>query len=201
MDLIKIGRFIQEKRKESNLTQSELAEKLYISDRAVSKWERGVCLPDTEKMPEICKILNITLTDLLSGEKVDMENNEKKLEENLLEMAFSKQEQDKKMLTLEVVMGVLVAIPDIALVLIGAILPMQTWLKYLLIALGVLIILIYAIFALRIEQTAGMYECPECHHKYVPSYKSVFLAMHINRTRYMKCPHCGKRHWQKKVIK
>ncbi|MCH5321791.1 MAG: DNA-binding protein, partial [Eubacterium sp.] len=55
-------------------------------------------------------------------------------------------------------------------------------------------------FALKIEQTAGYYECNNCHYKYVPTYKSVFFAMHINRTRYMKCPKCKKRSWNKKVI-
>ena len=86
MDQVKIGRFIQEKRKEKKLTQSEVAEKLNITDRAISKWENGVCLPDAGTMPELCEILGISINDLFSGEKVDMKENEKKLEENLLEM-------------------------------------------------------------------------------------------------------------------
>ena len=86
MDQIKIGKYIQEKRKEKNITQSELAEKLNISDRAISKWENGNCLPDAGNMPILCDILGITINDLFSGEKVDMKNNEKKYEDNLLEM-------------------------------------------------------------------------------------------------------------------
>ena len=77
MDLIKIGKFISSKRKEKNLTQSQLAEKLNISDRAVSKWENGICLPDAGNMPELCKILDITINDLFSGEVVDMKEKKK----------------------------------------------------------------------------------------------------------------------------
>ena len=76
MDLIKIGKFISLKRKEKGITQSELAEKLYISDRAVSKWENGICLPDAGNMPLLCEILGITINDLFSGEEVDMKDTE-----------------------------------------------------------------------------------------------------------------------------
>ena len=65
MDQIKIGKFISEKRKELGITQSELAEKLNITDRAISKWENGVCMPDVGTIPELCEILNITINDLL----------------------------------------------------------------------------------------------------------------------------------------
>ena len=53
---------------------------------------------------------------------------------------------------------------------------------------------------LKIEQTAGYYECDKCYYKYVPKYSSVFLAVHKGRTRYMKCPKCNEKSWQKKVI-
>ena len=103
MDQIKIGKFISEKRKEKKLTQSELAEKLGITDRAISKWENGICLPDAGTMPELCKMLSISINDLFSGEVVDMKDNEKRLEENLLEMTKLKEEKDKQLLTLEYV--------------------------------------------------------------------------------------------------
>ena len=81
MDQIKIGRFIAECRKKSNLTQLQLAEKLGITDKAISKWERGVAMPDTSIMLELCDILCITVNELLSGEKIDMENNNQKCEQ------------------------------------------------------------------------------------------------------------------------
>ena len=80
MDLIKIGKFIAGCRKEKKITQSALAEKLMITDRAVSKWERGLSLPDADKMLDLCEILDINVNELLNGEKIDMKNYEKKTE-------------------------------------------------------------------------------------------------------------------------
>ena len=76
MDLIKVGKFIADCRKNFNLTQEQLAEKLYITDRAVSKWERGLSLPDADKMLDLCNILAISVNELLSGEMIDKENYE-----------------------------------------------------------------------------------------------------------------------------
>lgn len=201
MNQEKIGKFISSKRKERGITQSELAEKLGITDRAISKWENGICLPDAGNMPELCSILNITINDLFSGEIVDMKENEKKLEENLLEMTKLKEEKDKELLRLEIVIGVLGC--TIFLFLIGTayLVKMDTWLQYTLIAAGFVLLIVACLFALRIEQVAGFYECAKCHHKYVPTFKSVNLAPHMGRTRKMKCPKCGKRSWQKKVLK
>ena len=200
MDQIKIGKFIQEKRKEKNITQSELAEKLNITDRAVSKWERGLCLPDASTMPELCNILNITINDLFSGEKVDMKNNEKKLEENLLEMTKLREQKDKDLLTLEIVIGFLATIFLLVNVFLASLLEIPTWLRILLIIIGFIFFIIGMYYAIRIEQIAGYYKCDKCHHKYIPSYSSVLWAMHICRTRYMKCPKCGKYSWNKKVL-
>ena len=200
MDQIKIGKFIQEKRKEKNITQNELAEKLNISDRAISKWENGNCLPDAGNMPILCDILGITINDLFSGEKVDMKNNEKKLEENLLEMTALKEEQDKRLLRLELVIGGLALIVLFTAIGISFLVDMDEWIRGLIIAGGIIVFLISMFFALRIEQVAGYYECRDCHHKFVPTYKQVLWAQHINRTRKMKCPKCGKKAWCKKVI-
>ena len=66
----KIGRFIAQKRKENNLTQAQLAEKLFLSDRAISKWERGKSMPDAAIMNDLCGILGITLSELFAGEEL-----------------------------------------------------------------------------------------------------------------------------------
>lgn len=200
MDQIKIGKFIQEKRKEKKITQSEFAEKLNISDRAISKWENGICLPDAGNMPILCDILDITINDLFSGEKVDMKNNEKKYEENLLEMTRLKEEKDRQLLTLEWVIGGIAVVVFFTLLFSAMFIEMADWTKILLVGIGTITFFTSMFFALRIEQVAGYYECGNCHHKYVPTYKSVFFAMHLNRTRKMKCPKCGKKTWQKKVI-
>ena len=89
----------------------------------------------------------------------------------------------------------------LALLLIAGLVQMQEWLRAVLILIGFLPVLFATPFMLRIEQTAGYYQCAHCGHRYVPSYQSVFMAMHMGRTRYMKCPSCQKRSWQKKVIR
>lgn len=201
MDQIKIGNFIQEKRKEKNITQLELAERLGVTDRAVSKWENGICLPDAGTMPELCSILDISINDLFSGEEVDMKNNEKKLEENLLEMTKAKEERDKQLLHMEYVVGLISIIVFIILVLLASYAPMKDWVRFVIIGVTTAAIILVALVLLKIEQVAGYYECKHCHNKYVPTYLSVHNAMHFGRTRYMKCPKCGKKSWQKKVLK
>ncbi|MBQ7670384.1 MAG: helix-turn-helix domain-containing protein [Clostridia bacterium] len=200
MDQIKIGKFISEKRKEQGLTQMQLAEKLGITDRAVSKWETGKSLPDASVMLELCSILKITVNDLLCGEVVSMENYNEKTEKNLIDMVKQKEEADKRLLTMEIVIGAVSLLFAAAMIAIASLIEMKDWIKALIISVGLLQFVVAAVFAVRIEQTAGYYECAKCGHRYVPKYSSALFAMHVNRTRYMKCPHCGKRSWQKKVI-
>ena len=200
MDQTKIGKFISERRKAKKITQSELSEMLGISDRAISKWENGVCLPDAGNMPLLCEILDITINDLFSGEVVDMKNNEKKLEENLLEMTKLKEQKDRELLTLEIVLCVLVTIIMLCLILVASLIEMDNYIRATLITIGIITFAIGIGFGIRIEQIAGYYECRKCHHKYVPKYSSVLWAMHFGRTRYMKCPECGEMSWNKKVL-
>ena len=200
MDQVKIGRFIAERRKNAGLTQMQLAEKLNITDRAVSKWETGKAMPDTSLMLELCDELKISVNDLLSGEVVSMENYNVKLEQNLLEMVEQKEAADKRLLSLEIYIGVLTTAVFLGLVLVASFVAMETWLRVLLIAVGLVTFVIGMSYALKIEQVAGYYECAKCGHRYVPTYGSVYIAPHVNRTRHMKCPKCGKRSWQKKVL-
>ena len=200
MDQPKIGKFIAGCRKNVGLTQKQLAEKLNITDRAVSKWETGKALPDSSIMLELCLILKITVNDLLSGEVITMDNYNKELENKLIEMVKQKEEADKRLLAVEIVVGVICIALMLTLTAVASLVQMEEWLRVLLILIGFAPILIACPFMLKIEQTAGYYECKKCGHRYVPTYKSVFMAMHINRTRYMKCPKCGKKSWQKKVI-
>ena len=83
MDQVEIGKFISECRKEKGLTQAQLAEKLNITNRAISKWETGKSMPDTSVMLEVCGILGISVNELLSGKRLSMENYQKEAEGNL----------------------------------------------------------------------------------------------------------------------
>lgn len=200
MDQIKTGRFIAECRKKQNLTQMQLAERLNITDRAVSKWERGKSLPDAAIMLELCGILEITVNDLLSGEAVTVDNYNKELENKLIEMVKQKEESDRRLLTLEWVIGILSCIILFVPIMIGSLLPMEDWKRIALVFSGFIPAIIGFAFAMKIEQVAGYYECKECGHKYVPTFKAVNLSPHMGRTRYMRCPECNKKSWQKKVI-
>ena len=200
MDQIKIGAFIAERRKAKNMTQAQLAEKMNVTDRAVSKWERGICLPDSSIMLDLCRELGISVNDLLYGEVITMENTNEKYEKQLLELVKQKEEADKRLLLVEIIIGFFAIAVMLGLCVIAAYAPIEDWLRITLIIIGFVPVLVLTPFMLKIEQTAGYYECKECHHKYIPAYKSVFVSMHRGRTRYMKCPECGKRSWQKKVI-
>ena len=200
MDQVKIGKFIAECRKRNNLTQMQLAEKLNITDRAISKWENGKAMPDSSIMLDLCQELKINVNELLSGEVIKMDNYNEKAEELLIEMKKQKEEADKKMLQLEWVIGYMASLTFLTLVFVASYVEMANWLRIILIVFGAISFVVGIGHGIRIEQTAGYYECAKCHHKYVPEYKSVFWAMHMGRTRYMKCPQCGQKSWNKKVL-
>ena len=200
MDQVKIGRFIAECRKKVNLTQLQLAEKLGITDRAVSKWETGRAMPDSSIILELCDVLEISVNDLLCGEVVTVEKYNKELENNLLEMIRQKEQADRRLLAVEVFIGITATIVLFALIFVAAFVQMEGWLRFSLIALGFVLFIAGCLYALRIEQVAGYYVCKECGHRYVPTYLAVNFAPHMGRTRHMRCPKCGKKSWQKKVL-
>ena len=200
MDQIKIGKFIAECRKKQNLTQAQLAEKLNITDRAVSKWETGKSMPDSSIMLELCNILKVSANDLLCGEIVTTDNYNEKADKNILELIKQKEQADKRLLTFETISGVGVTAMFLILTLTASYIPMSDSLRILLISSAIVVLLIWCFYAIKIEQVAGYYECQKCGKRYIPSYKSVLLAPHMGRTRHMRCPGCGEKSWQKKVI-
>ena len=128
-------------------------------------------------------------------------SNKEKNEENLLKMANQKEKADKLLLKAEIIIGVQTIASFFLSLFVASRLEDGTWLKTLFLALGVVLMIIGIVFALKIEQLAGYYECAKCHHKYVPTYKQVLFAYHVNRIRYMKCPKCKKKSWNKKVLR
>lgn len=201
MDYKKIGKFILVERKAKNLTQEKLAQKLFVSAKTVSKWETGNGVPDTNILPKLCEIFNITINELLNGERISVKDYTNKAESKLLELQKSKEEGDKRLLFSEIVIGVFASLFLFSVVLIAAFIAMSSWLRIVLIVVGFIVFMVAMFYAIRIEQKVGFYECPNCHHKYIPTYNQVLWAMHFGRTRFMKCPHCHKNSWHKKVIK
>ena len=201
MDQIKIGRFIAECRRLQGLTQAQLAEKLNITDRAVSKWETGRSLPDAALMLALCEVLEISVNELLNGEKVTMENNQEKNEQLLLEMA---KELEKKNKTIWSSMWALMIV-SITVLLAGVLaaalcIPEGPWQLVVIVAVVVLF-LIPCFFALKLEVSVGAYKCKNCGYEIVPTYREALNAMHMGTTRYLNCPKCNRRSWCKKVMK
>lgn len=201
MNQIKIGEFIAELRKEKNLTQAQLAEKLLITDRAVSKWERGKSLPDASIMIELCEILGISVNELLCGEKISMENKNEKNEQILLELAREVEQKNKTIwTTMWVIMGVCTVGFIGGTGAVAFFVPEGPMQLVLILAFCVLF-LIPCFYALKLEVSVGYYKCKHCGHEIVPTYAQALNAMHAGTTRYLKCPNCNKRSWCKKVIK
>ena len=200
MDQLKIGRFIAECRKEKNLTQLQLAEMLNITDKAISKWERGLSLPDASIMLALCDILGISVNELLSGEKISMENGNEKNEQLLLDMA---KEIEKKNRTIWASMWAIMIVSITALIaglLIAALLiPEGPW--QLVAILGICVVfLVPCFYALKLEVSIGAYKCKTCGHEIVPTYAQALNAMHMGTTRYLMCPQCNRKRWCKKVL-
>ncbi|MCR5318269.1 MAG: helix-turn-helix domain-containing protein [Treponema sp.] len=202
MDMVKIGKFIAKCRKEKNLTQAQLAEKFGITDRAVSKWETGNSLPDASIMLQLCELLSINVNELLKGEGIAMENMKKESEANIIALKTENELQTKKLLKLEWLMIGIALAAFLLFCTAGLIVEKLFGTKWLCTALtlaGVFVLLCAAFVGIWIEQTAGYYECAACSHRYKPTYAAVLMAPHMGRTRWMKCPECKKRTWQKKV--
>ncbi len=201
MDQIKVGKFIARRRKVKNLTQAQLAEKLGITDRAVSKWENGKGMPDSSLMLELCSELDISVNELLCGEEIEMTDYNRKAEERLLEMARKEEMQNKRLINAMW----LVVVADILFLVsteIFAALYLGESLAFgIVTAIAIAVFLLIGFISMRLEAAAGYYECKHCHHKFAPTYKQVVRAPHMGTTRYFKCPECGKRGWYKKVMK
>lgn len=201
MDQLKIGKFIAECRKQKKLTQMQLAEKLGITDKAVSKWERGIAMPDSSIMLDLCGILGISVNELLSGERFMTENINQKNEQLLLDMAKELERKNKTIWTSMWAIMIVSITALLAGILIAAFLvPEGPW--QIVTILGICVVfLIPCFYALKLEVSVGAYQCKNCAHEIVPTYMQALNAMHRGTTRYLKCPNCNKRTWCKKVLK
>ena len=201
MDQLKIGKFIAECRKQKQLTQLQLADKLGITDKAISKWERGIGMPDTSIMLELCDILCISVNELLNGERINMEKSNEKNEQLLLDMAKELETKNKTIWSSMWAIMIVSITALIAGIFIAAFLiPEGIW--QLVTIIGICIVfLIPCFYALKLEVSVGAYKCKNCGHEIVPTYKEVLMAKHRGFTRHLMCPKCNKRTWCKKILK
>lgn len=201
MDQVKIGRFIAQCRKAENLTQKQLAEKLGITDKAVSKWERGIAMPDTSIMLELCEILCISVNELLSGEEIDMENSNQKNKQLLLDMAKELEKKDRTIWTsMWMMMGISTILLLGGLAVSAFLVPKGIWMLVTILG-SCLVFFIPCLYALKLEISVGAYQCQNCGYEITPTYHEAMMALHRGTTRHLQCPNCNKRTWCRKVLK
>ena len=191
MDQIKIGKFIAEIRKQNNMTQKQLADALCISDKTISKWECGKGLPEVSLMMPLCELLQITVNDLLSGEKISDVDYQKKAEENMMNL-MKENEENKKNMALSIICGVITIIAVCSLVVIASYIEMSTIARigFGLFAFVVAVVGISAATMLQVK--AGYFECPHCKELFKPTTKEFVKAYHTATKRRLQCPKCGK---------
>ena len=200
MKQIQIGKFIAEERKRLGLTQAKLAGKLFVSEKTISKWECGNGFPDSTLILPLCAALEVSANELLTGKLLPENEYKTNAEENIVKLTNQELYKNKMLLTLEWLIGYLSVLVLMTFVMIASYVDMADVWRIVLIIFGFVNCLLGVAFALKIERDAGYYECGCCHHKYIPSYKQVVWSMHVGRTRYFKCPKCGKKSWNKKTI-
>ena len=201
MDQIKIGKFIAECRKKKNLTQAQLAEMLNVTDRAISKWETGKTMPDSNLMLDLCDILGINVNELLCGEMIDTEQKDEQLNELIFQMAKNEERYHKRLLhSAYVIVATSLAALICLMTLISLLIP-ECGFQDFLIIVSVILFIVPCIVALKFKVETGYYECKNCQHMFVPDYKGIALLMQTPNRRLLKCTKCGKWTWCKKLTK
>lgn len=199
MDQIKIGRFIAKERKNKDYTQKQLADILGISDKTISKWERGNGFPEVSLLLPLCKELDISVNELLTGERVSEDEYQKKAEENMMNLVRETQESKKKLILSVMVAGLMIA-AALPLFIISDTFVMETWLRFVLMGIGMFIIIAGIAIACILDRDAGAFECPECHERFVPEMRAYIMAPHTITKRKLHCPKCGSKKYCKHVL-
>lgn len=195
MDIIKIGYFIRECRKNKKLTQKQLADKLYVEPKTVSKWETGKGLPDVSIMKNLCNELGISLSELFIGDYIKEESNDLLIEKLIIDELKKEKIQNKKKLIGEILIGCAFICSVITLILLVGIVSIATYLKIILIVLSFIFIFVGLFGLVLLDVNIGYFECAECHERFIPSIKDYVFGMHTLKKRKLKCPICGKKTW------
>lgn len=191
MDYQKIGLFIAQERKALKFTQADFAQKLYVSEKTVSKWENGRGLPDTSLLMSICSIFSISLNELLSGERLPENKYKEKAEDNMTELLVQRR-NNKHKIVFSVVLLIAAFSVLLVCVALASFLTIPTWLRICLIVYGILICIFGLVVAIIYDINVGSFECKYCGKKFVPTTKEYIFSYHTFTKRRLKCPHCGE---------
>ena len=192
MDQLQTGKFIAQMRKEKGLTQKQLAEELLISDKTVSKWECGKGMPELSLMLPLCKRLDITVNELLSGQRLSPSEYQKNAEENMMRLINEKEETKFR-----IIIGVIVAVISIllscALFIIAGEADISTKTRVVLVIIGAILMIMGIGVAAALDMRKAVFECPNCGEQFIPTAKAYLMGEHTLTRRRLKCPHCGKK--------
>ena len=201
MDQVKIGKFLSDERKAKGYTQKQLSELLGISDKTISKWECGNGFPEASLLLPLCNELEITVNELLTGERISQQNYKKKAEENMVNMIREKEENKQKLL-LTTMIGVISTITFVTLLLVVCfytdVITLPIKMVLMVIAISVFGVGLYV--AMWGDRKIGYFKCRNCNELFTPTFMQYNRGMHLLSTRYLKCPHCKTRTWCKKVM-
>ena len=201
MDQVKIGKFLSDERKAKGYTQKQLSELLGISDKTISKWECGNGFPEASLLLPLCNELEITVNELLTGERISRQNYKKKAEENMVNMIREKEENKQKLL-LTTMIGVISTITFVTLLLVVCfytdVITLPIKMVLMVIAISVFGVGLYV--AMWGDRKIGYFKCRNCNELFTPTFMQYNMGMHLLSTRYLKCPHCKTRTWCKKVM-
>ena len=201
MNQVKIGKFIADERKAKGYTQKQLSELLGISDKTISKWERGNGFPEASLLLPLCNELEITVNELLTGERISKQSYKEKAEENMVNLIKEKEENKQKIL-LTTIIGVISTITFVTLLLVVCfytdVITLPIKIVLMIIAISVFGIGLYV--AMWGDRKIGYFKCRNCNELFTPTFMQYNMGMHLLSTRYLKCPHCKTRTWCRKVM-
>ena len=200
MDQKQIGKFIAERRRAQNLTQRQLADALSISDKTISKWECGNGLPEVSLMLPLCEKLDINVNELLSGECLSETQYFEKAENNMLDLMKDRTSAKTKVIVTAVSTTITI-LSVLALILIVGFVEMPVVVRILQVVLAMVILFADLAVTLLIAVSTEIYECAACGKKFVPTLSAYLWGLHTMKRRKLKCPHCGKRCWDKSYLR
>ncbi|MDO4547751.1 MAG: helix-turn-helix transcriptional regulator, partial [Clostridia bacterium] len=164
---------------------------LSISDKTISKWECGKGLPEVSLMMPLCDTLQITVNDLLTGEKVSQANYQRKAEENMMDL-IKENAENKKRMALSIICGVITIIAVCSLIVIASFIEMPAIARISLIVFAVATAAAGIGAACFLEIRAGYFECPHCGELFVPGMNEYVKGYHTFTKRRLTCPKCGE---------
>lgn len=198
MELNKTGKFIALIRKEKGLTQRELAEKLNLSEKTISKWERGVGFPDISLILPLCKCLEIDANELMIGERLQDKQYRINAENNLLKLMDKT--SPKLKYTISTISAIVTILITLGLILLAGFVIEEVWIKILVCVMSVLLVVSNIALILLVAVNTEVYECCHCGEKFVSTMREYLMGAHTMKKRYLRCPYCHKKGWNKCYI-